>query len=129
MSSVVDFDALQQFMDVPEAARRLLSKPEKEIHFSLNIVSSTGALIEGDCYVVYHCSVRGPAKGGGAGLSSNRCAALGSTTSRCRARRSTNFRATTSSIVLEALFTVMSCSRLSSSVTSWLVVPSSSATV
>jgi glutamate dehydrogenase/leucine dehydrogenase len=64
MSSVVDFDALQEFMDIPAAARRLLSKPEKEVHFSLNIISSTGALIEGDCYVVYHCSVRGPAKGG-----------------------------------------------------------------
>jgi glutamate dehydrogenase (NAD(P)+) len=64
MSSVVDFDALQAFMDVPEAARRLLSKPEKEIHFSLNLKSASGALLEGDCYVVYHCTVRGPAKGG-----------------------------------------------------------------
>src|SRR6266404_5401064 len=46
---------------------------------------------------------------------------------RCFARRSTNWRATTSSIVLEALFTSMPWSRLSSAVTSWLVVPSNSA--
>ncbi|NLW49563.1 MAG: Glu/Leu/Phe/Val dehydrogenase [Candidatus Brocadiaceae bacterium] len=64
MSSVVDFDALRTFMDVPEAARCLLSKPEKEICFNLNLKSSSGALIEGDCFVVYHCTVRGPAKGG-----------------------------------------------------------------
>jgi hypothetical protein len=48
---------------------------------------------------------------------------------RCRASRSTNWRATTSSIVLEALFTSIPWSRLSSAVTSWLVVPSSSATL
>lgn len=64
MNGVVDFEALQEFTDVPEAARRLLSKPEKEIHFNLNLKSASGALIEGDCYVVYHSTVRGPAKGG-----------------------------------------------------------------
>ena len=48
---------------------------------------------------------------------------------RCRARRSTNWRPTTSSIVLDALFTSMPWSRLSSADTSWLVVPNSSATL
>jgi hypothetical protein len=54
---------------------------------------------------------------------------VGSVMFRFRARRSTNCRATTSSIVLEALLTSMPWSRLSNAVTSWLVVPSSSATL
>ena len=53
----------------------------------------------------------------------------GSEILRCRASRSTNCRATTSSIVLDALFTSMPWSRFSSAVTSWLVVLSSSATL
>ena len=48
---------------------------------------------------------------------------------RCRARRPTNSRATTSSIVLDALFTSMPWSRFRSAITSWLVVLSSSATL
>jgi hypothetical protein len=54
---------------------------------------------------------------------------VGSVMRRCFASRSTNWRATTSSIVLDALFTSIPWSRLSSAVTSWLVVPSSSATL
>jgi len=48
---------------------------------------------------------------------------------RWRARRSTNCRATTSSIVLDALFTSIPWSRLSSAITSWLEVLRSSATL
>ena len=54
---------------------------------------------------------------------------LGSEMLRWRASRSTNWRPTTSSIVLDALFTSMPWSRLRSADTSWLVVPSSSATL
>jgi glutamate dehydrogenase (NAD(P)+) len=64
MKSVVDFEALGRFVAVPEAARRLLSKPEKEIHFALSLKTSDYELLEGNCYVVYHCTARGPAKGG-----------------------------------------------------------------
>src|SRR5439155_5856506 len=53
----------------------------------------------------------------------------GSAILRWRASRSTNCRATTSSIVLDALLTSIPWSRFSSAVTSWLVVPSSSATL
>src|SRR5690606_23901059 len=53
----------------------------------------------------------------------------GSAMLRFRAWRSTNWRATTSSIVLEALFTSMPASERSRSMTSWLVVFSSSATL
>jgi hypothetical protein len=54
---------------------------------------------------------------------------LGSAMSRFRATRSTNCRATTSSMVLDALFTSMPWSRFNSALTSWLVVPSNSATL
>jgi hypothetical protein len=54
---------------------------------------------------------------------------VGRTILRCFASRSTNWRATTSSMVLDALFASMPWSRLSSAVTSWLVVPRSSATL
>ena len=64
----------------------------------------------------------------GAGCSAN-MSPPGSEMPRCRAMRSTNERATTSSTVLDALFSSMPCSRLSSDSTSWLVVPSSSATL
>ncbi|GAG49695.1 unnamed protein product, partial [marine sediment metagenome] len=64
MKTVMDFEMLREFTDIPQAAQRLLSKPEKEIHFSLNLKTASETIIEGDCYVVYHCTVRGPAKGG-----------------------------------------------------------------
>jgi hypothetical protein len=53
----------------------------------------------------------------------------GSVMARSRASRSTNWRATTSSIVLDALFNSMPCARLSSASTSWLLVLRSSATL
>ncbi len=65
---------------------------------------------------------------GGAAVSAN-MSPLGSEILRWRATRSTNDRATTSSIVLEALFSSMPWSRLSSASTSWLLEPSSSATL
>ena len=64
METVLDFDALRAFVDIPPAAERLLGKPEKEIHFSLNLKTATESIIEGDCYVVYHNTARGAAKGG-----------------------------------------------------------------
>jgi hypothetical protein len=54
---------------------------------------------------------------------------VGTAMFRWRARRSTNCRATTSSIVLDALFTSMPWSRFNSAMTSWLEVFSSSATL
>jgi hypothetical protein len=63
-----------------------------------------------------------------AGVSANE-ALEGTLRPRWRARRETNSRATTSSIVLDALFTSIPWSRLSSAITSWLVVLRSSATL
>ncbi len=62
--AVVDFALLKSVTDIPPDAERLLAKPEKEIHFSLNILVYPVGLIEADAYVVYHNTARGPAKGG-----------------------------------------------------------------
>jgi glutamate dehydrogenase (NAD(P)+) len=62
--SVVNFDSIRQCLDVPTDAERLLSKCEKEIRFSLNLLLYPDGLVEADAYVVYHSTVRGPAKGG-----------------------------------------------------------------
>lgn len=61
---VVDLAHLKQYLDLPAEAERLLSKPEKEIHFSLNLLLHPHGLVEADAYVVYHNTARGPAKGG-----------------------------------------------------------------
>lgn len=60
----VDFEMLRQHIDIPENAVRILSKAEKEILLNLTLIRNDGTLIEAPCFVVFHCSCRGPAKGG-----------------------------------------------------------------
>ncbi len=60
----IDFNRLTQWTDVPERARRLLERSERQVILNLNIRSATGDLLMGDVYVVYHNTARGPAKGG-----------------------------------------------------------------
>ena len=62
--SSVDLDRVRACIDVPENAERLLSKCEKEISFSVNLLLYPHGLVEADAYVVYHNTARGPAKGG-----------------------------------------------------------------
>lgn len=62
--SVIDFDTLGAYVDLPAHARRLLERSEKEIQCSLSLRIDADRLIEATCYVVYHNSARGPAKGG-----------------------------------------------------------------
>ena len=64
MEHGIDFDALRRYTRCPPAAESLLSKPEKEIRFSLNLKVEAESLIEAESYLVYHNTVRGPAKGG-----------------------------------------------------------------
>lgn len=64
MSAHINFDELRRYITVPDVAETLLSKPEKEISFSLNLKTGPEAIIEGPSYLVYHNTVRGPAKGG-----------------------------------------------------------------
>ena len=60
----LDFEKVKPHIDLPREAERLLSKSEKEIRFSLNLLLYPDGLIEADAYVVYHNTARGPAKGG-----------------------------------------------------------------
>ena len=60
----IDLDEIRAHTDVPDPAIRLLSKPEKEIHFSLNLLLDPDGFVEADAFVVYHNTARGPAKGG-----------------------------------------------------------------
>lgn len=62
--ATIDFAQVKTIVDVPEPAERLLSKSEKEIKFSLNLLLAPHGLVEADAYVVYHNTARGPAKGG-----------------------------------------------------------------
>jgi len=62
--SNVDFDTLRQYTDIPPAAEQLLSRPEREIQFSLTLKLHEDKVLLGDSYVVYYNTVRGPAKGG-----------------------------------------------------------------
>ncbi len=71
--NTIDFSQVKQVVEVPDAAERLLSKSEKEISFSLNLLlhpsgrdarCTDAELVEADAFVVYHNTARGPAKGG-----------------------------------------------------------------
>ena len=62
--SIIDFEKVKTCIQVPTAAEQLLSKPEKEISFSLNLVLRPHGIVLADAFVVYHNTARGPAKGG-----------------------------------------------------------------
>ena len=61
--SVVDLDLVSRHVDVPDEAKRILSKSEQEAFANLNL-KWEGSLIQADSYIALHCAVRGPAKGG-----------------------------------------------------------------
>ena len=60
----IDFDRLSRWIEIPERARKLLERPERQVILNLNIRNAVGELVMGDLYVVYHNTARGPAKGG-----------------------------------------------------------------
>jgi len=62
--SSIDFDLLRKYTEIPSAAEMLLSKPEREIYFNLNLKIHTDRILQADTYVVYFNTVRGLAKGG-----------------------------------------------------------------
>lgn len=62
--AVLDFKKLEKYMEIPKNARILLEKSEKEITFDLNLLLDRHRLMEATCFLVYHNTVRGPAKGG-----------------------------------------------------------------
>lgn len=61
--SVVDFGLVTKYADVSNLAIQLLSKSDQEHYANLNL-KWDGQLIQADAYVVFHCTVRGLAKGG-----------------------------------------------------------------
>jgi len=61
---LMDFDALSRLTNLPDAARRLLSRPEEARTLMLSIRALPEELFITDCYVVYYNTARGVAKGG-----------------------------------------------------------------
>lgn len=61
--SVVDLERIAKYTEVGDLARMLLEKSDQEHYANLNL-KWNGQLIRADAYVVFHCVVRGPAKGG-----------------------------------------------------------------
>lgn len=61
--SVVDLDLVSKYIDISPEARQLLCKSNQEAYANLNLKWG-GGLIQADAYIVLHCAVRGPAKGG-----------------------------------------------------------------
>ena len=61
--SVVDLGLVSKYSDIGSMATKLLSKSDQEHYANLNI-KWDGQLIQADVYVVFHCTVRGLAKGG-----------------------------------------------------------------
>jgi len=62
--AVIDLDRLSHYIEVPERARLLLEKPEREMSIRLSVRTGVDELIITDCYVVYYNTARGAAKGG-----------------------------------------------------------------
>ena len=63
MLSIINFDRLRKIIQIPVNAQVLLSKPEKEVTFQMN-VHIDKKFFNFDGYAVYYNTVRGPAKGG-----------------------------------------------------------------
>ena len=60
----VNFEELKAYIDIPRNAERLLSKSERELTFSLNLIIDGDNMIEASTYVIFANTARGPAKGG-----------------------------------------------------------------
>ncbi|MHB9037689.1 MAG: Glu/Leu/Phe/Val family dehydrogenase [Armatimonadota bacterium] len=60
---VIDLDSIAGLIDLPNDARRLLERPGQEVRTTLNLIYN-GKMVSSDAYLVIHCCVRGPGKGG-----------------------------------------------------------------
>ena len=61
---VIDLEGLSRYVDIPEPARLLLERPEKEVSLRLSVRTGADQLLITDCYVVFYNTARGAAKGG-----------------------------------------------------------------
>ncbi len=62
--SVVDLQRVGAILAMPADARAILEEKEKQIILNLRLKVGAQEVICAEVYVVYHCTVRGPAKGG-----------------------------------------------------------------
>ena len=62
--AVVDLQRVSGILGMPPQARAILEGKEKQILLNLRLKISADEVITADVFVVYHCTVRGPAKGG-----------------------------------------------------------------
>ena len=62
--SLLNYEILKKIIDIPENARGLLERPEKQQVLRLDMVRENGKILCTDIYVVYYSTVCGPAKGG-----------------------------------------------------------------
>ncbi len=61
--ALVNFDEVARYIKLPDDARELLAKPERELRITMSL-RLDAALLQTDVYVVYYNTARGPAKGG-----------------------------------------------------------------
>jgi glutamate dehydrogenase (NAD(P)+) len=62
--SVVDLERVSGILSMPPQAREILAGKEKQIIMNLRLKITASEVLTADIFVVYHCTVRGPAKGG-----------------------------------------------------------------
>src|SRR5512140_2614096 len=62
--AVVDLERVSSILSMPPQARAILDGKEKQVIMNLRLKISADEVITADTFVVYHCTVRGPAKGG-----------------------------------------------------------------
>ena len=62
--SVINLERLSEYVEVPERARLLLEKPEKEMSLRLSVRTGPDQMLITDVFVVYYNTARGAAKGG-----------------------------------------------------------------
>lgn len=62
--AVVDLDRVSSILAMPPQARAILESKEKQVIMNLRLKISADEVITAETFVVYHCTVRGPAKGG-----------------------------------------------------------------
>ncbi len=61
---VINLERLSEYVEVPERARLLLEKPEKEMSLRLSVRTGPDQMLITDVFVVYYNTARGAAKGG-----------------------------------------------------------------
>ncbi|OGS21706.1 MAG: hypothetical protein A2252_11490 [Elusimicrobia bacterium RIFOXYA2_FULL_39_19] len=62
--SIFESPSLEKFINIPANAREILRKPEKRITINIGVWFDSKKLTVCEGYIVYHNTVRGPAKGG-----------------------------------------------------------------